>query len=193
MSLARRSSKPIFGLLWQQLNAGAALPAATSGSLPAVSFHSNPSRPSACAGGLHGLSSLAGGAFVLSHRIPTPSDGRRGVSSGRPALCNLLEGQADCERPFGNPPGEEDEDDSVALAVGAPPPAAPVRRSGILFGGSMAAQATQRAARKLPQKAQWIGGIRHSGDYTRASLKKPVAEPTIWSQVGDSIRYQTGK
>lgn len=56
----------------------------------------------------------------------------------------------------------------------------------ILYGGSRISRASEQRVRKPVEQmeARWIGSATHSGDWSRASTVKPVAEPTtVWGQV----------
>lgn len=128
---------------------------------------------------------LAGGAFVL-RRVPLVAGGAagaaggaaRGFSASSPKRCN--EGASFDEAPFGHsPPADsESEDDQVmAASVGGT----------VLYGQSKVraspAPTIPTAASLGP--ARWIGSTTHSGDYTRASIKQPVAASgdPVWGSV----------
>lgn len=56
----------------------------------------------------------------------------------------------------------------------------------ILYGGPRISRASEQRVRKPVEQmeARWIGSATHSGDWSRASTVKPVAEPTtVWGQV----------
>lgn len=124
---------------------------------------------------------LAGGAFIL-RRVPAAASttAARGLSTSSHHRCN--EPLSLDEAPFGQalpPESESEEDEAMSAAVGGT----------VLFGQSKvrdwASSVSKPPTAASLGPARWIGSTTHSGDYTRASVKQPVASSgdTVWGQV----------
>lgn len=127
---------------------------------------------------------LAGGAFIL-RRVPIAAGGSaaRSLSTSGSPRCN--EGASFDEAPFGHapPPDSESEDEQLmAASVGGT----------VLFGQSKVRAAPARVVPTAASlgPARWIGSSTHSGDFTRASLKQPVATPgdMVWVSIVAACR-----